>query len=106
MTEDPSFQPSTRRPILLIVAGMIAAVALSLGYTTWAVHESQAGQQRLQSAQQRQGQAVNRKLCRTMDALAALVPPPGNPAANPSRAFDDRMHATLDELAPDLGCAP
>ena len=28
----------------------------------------------------------------------------GNPATNPSRAFDDHLHATLDRLGPDLGC--
>lgn len=57
-----------------------------------------------QAAQQRQSQVLEAKLCRTFGALAALKPPPGNPAANPSRAYEDRLHAALDDLGADLGC--
>ena len=57
-----------------------------------------------QSAQQQAGLVTERKLCATLDSRAALKPPGGNPAANPSRAYEDHLHATLDGLGPDLGC--
>lgn len=70
------------------------------------VHAAQAAQQRTQAAQQRQGEVVEAKLCSTFGSLAALKPPPGNPAANPSRAYEDHLHAALDALGADLGCKP
>jgi hypothetical protein len=57
-----------------------------------------------QAAARAQGILVEEKICATLGQLAALKPPPGDPATNPSRAFDDRLHATLDGLGPDLGC--
>lgn len=57
-----------------------------------------------QQAQQRVGLVVEHSICTTLGKLAALSPPPGNPAANPSRAYEDKLHTTLDELGPDLGC--
>jgi hypothetical protein len=60
----------------------------------------QAGQ-----ASRRQGKLIEDKICTTMGRLAALTPPPGNPAANPSRAYEDKLHATLDQLGPDLRCS-
>ena len=44
------------------------------------------------------------RFCLTLGKLAALKPPPGNPATNPSRRFDDKLHATLAGLGPDLQC--
>lgn len=57
-----------------------------------------------QGAQQRQGELIEQRLCTTLRRLAVLTPPPGNPAANPSRAYDQELHATLAQLGPDLGC--
>lgn len=57
-----------------------------------------------QQAQQRQGRLVEHSICTTLGKLAALKPPAGNPATNPSRAYEDSLHATLDQLGPDLGC--
>ena len=57
-----------------------------------------------QAEQQRAGVLLGEKLCITFGKLAALTPPAGNPLTNPSRAFDDELHATLDELGTDLGC--
>lgn len=68
------------------------------------VHAAQQAQRREQQAQRRAGEIVERRICLTMTRLAALKPPPGNPAANPSRAYEDSLHATLDQLGPDLGC--
>ena len=85
-------------PILAVVLAVILAIGCNAAYTTWWVSSSQA-------AQKRQGEIVERKICTTMGQLSALKPPPGNPAVNPSRAFDDQLHATLDRLGADLGCS-
>lgn len=61
-------------------------------------------QQREQRAQKRAGEAVEQKLCLTLGRLAALKPPPGDPGANPSRAFEQQQHAILARLGPDIGC--
>ena len=47
---------------------------------------------------------VEQRLCTTLGRLAALAPPRGPPAQNPSRAYEQALHATLDELGPDIGC--
>jgi hypothetical protein len=79
--------------IIVAVAGVATALALNIGYTTYAL-----------ASQQRQAATVQRKLCTTMAELAALKPPPGNPATNPSRAYDQHLHATLTEIGADFGC--
>lgn len=56
------------------------------------------------NGQRQQSRVAESRICTTMRRLSALEPPPGNPAANPSRKFDDELHATLDELGPDLRC--
>ena len=56
------------------------------------------------AAQQRAGQLVEQKLCSTFGKLAALKPPPGNPATNPSRAYLQAEHATLVQLGVDIHC--
>lgn len=54
--------------------------------------------------QQQQSALFENRLCSTLDAVKALQPPPGNPATNPSRAFDQEEHAALSQLASDLNC--
>lgn len=56
------------------------------------------------AAQQRQGAVIESKLCTTLGALAALQPPAGSAAGNPSRAYEQRLHAVLAQLGPDIGC--
>jgi hypothetical protein len=85
--------------INFIAAGLVIAIALNAAYTTWAISSSQA-------AQRRQGISVEHKICATLQRLTALKPPAGDPGKNPSRAYEDDLHATLDQLGPDLGCAP
>ena len=57
-----------------------------------------------QAAQQRQGAVIEQRLCTTLERLAALKPPAGNPASNPARAFDQQQQAVLAQLGPDVGC--
>ncbi len=94
----PRHRASPGRAIALAVASVVFAVALNAGFTYWSVESSQA-------AQRQQGIAVEQKICITLAHLDALKPPAGNPRKNPSRAFDDELHATLSQLGPDLGCA-
>ena len=56
------------------------------------------------TARQRQEQNIIEKLCASLDRLAVLKPPPGNPHTNPSRAYDQELHAVLAALGPDIGC--
>lgn len=83
-----------------VVVLFLMAVGLAAWAVFWVGHE--VG--RSQADQARQGQMVERKLCSTLGALAALKPPAGDPAANPARAYDQQLHATLAQLSPDLGC--
>lgn len=83
-------------PSLIAVAAVIGVIVDSVSY--------QAAQRRQQQVQEQQGRIVERKLCQTLDGLVQLRPPPGNPATNPSRAFEQRLHEKLSQLAPDVGC--
>ena len=94
---DSGMSPPVRRALAALFMLSIALGGLGLFWTAWEVRA-------IQSAQQQQTRAVEQKLCATFGKLAALRPPAGNPAKNPSRAFDDNLHATLDELGTDLGC--
>ena len=91
---------------LFVLSALLGA--FNLLWTSHEVHSSQAAiqasQHREQVLQQQAGVMIGEKLCTTFGKLAALKPPAGNPKTNPSRAFDDNLHATLDELGTDLGC--
>lgn len=96
--------------------GLIPVVlfGLSILFTVHYYHDSQAAQQRQAAqqaaAQRQQAQAFEKRLCATLlpvEGLAQLKPPAGDPAANPSRAFEQelaRKLAPLAELGPDVGC--
>ena len=83
---------------LCALVGLTLIVGAGNLWASWdEVHTSQA-------AQQRQGQAVEAKLCSTFGKLGALKPPPGDAKKNPSRAYEQSLHAALDDLGTDLGC--
>jgi hypothetical protein len=86
-----------RRALVFLFALSVALAAFSL---FWTAHEVGASQ----TARQQQGTAIEQKLCTTLAKLSALPPPGGTPVSNPSRAFEQQLHATLDELGPDIGC--
>ena len=90
-------RPGPGRPVAVAITSVVLALALNAGFTYWSIGNAQ-------QAQRQQGIAVERKICTTLAHLAALKPPAGNPVKNPSRAFDQDLHATLDQLGPDLGC--
>jgi hypothetical protein len=94
---------------MLTRGARIAAVSLLVltlitgGANLWATFEVVASNA---AAQQRAGAAIEQKLCASFGHLAALKPPAGNPRTNPSRAYLQEEHATLDQLGTDLGCPP
>ena len=104
----PGLSRSIRRALVYLFA---LAATLSIGNLLWTAHETHASRAAIQSeyaseqaAQKREGQIVVRALCITFTKLAALKPPAGNPATNPSRAYLQGQHDTLDQLGADLGC--
>jgi hypothetical protein len=89
--------PALRRALVYM---FLLAVLLAVLAFVAEIHEQNTSR----AAQQRQGRLIERKLCTTLDRLTELRPPPGNPATNPSRKFDQELHETLSQLGPDLGC--
>jgi hypothetical protein len=89
----------TARAIVFLFLLAFVTAGLSLMLTIHYVNSQQA-------AQRQQGLLVEHSICTTLAKLAALKPPPGSAVANPSRAYEQRLHATLDQLSPDLGCKP
>ena len=91
-----------------MAAVLLVLVMLVGGGNLWAtyaeVHAYQAAQQRAHAQQEAAGRLIEAKLCHTLGSLSALRPPPGSPRANPSRAYEQELHAVLDRLGPDLGC--
>ncbi len=90
-------------------ASALVALTLIVGggnlLASWdEVHAYKASQAREQVVQHQAGVAVEKKLCDTFGELAALQPPAGSPASNPSRAFEQSLHSRLVDLGIDLGC--
>jgi hypothetical protein len=88
---------ATRRALIYLFA---VAMLLGVANLAWTSHAVRAEQ----SAQRHQGQLVQRKLCATLESLAAQRPPAGNPAVNPSRAYLQGLHDRLAQLGADVGC--
>jgi hypothetical protein len=87
-----------------IVIAVIAALVLNAVFTLAIVAVMQRQFDNQQATAKKTGLLVEQRICSTLAALAGNKPPAGNPATNPSRAYDQRNHEILDGLAPDLGC--
>jgi hypothetical protein len=87
------------RSVVTLILVVFVLLGANLLFTAVYVNRSQA-------SQRAGGAALERKLCTSLDRLAALQPPAGNPQANPSRAFEQNQHAILSQLGPDVGCPP
>jgi hypothetical protein len=107
----PSFEDrkqerkSSADKIVTKLIGIILAVfVINAGFTLAIVLYFQGQYNASQELAHKQGAQVGHSICLTLGKLAALQPPAGNPSTNPSRAFDQKLHQTLDELGPDLEC--
>lgn len=102
------FNRSIARSVVFL---FLLAVSLSVVCLFWISHAENSAQaalkrleQKQQQEQQQAGALVVQKLCATLGKLAALKPPAGSAVNNPSRAYEQHLHATLDGLGPDIGC--
>ncbi len=95
---------TAKRAQVILLALVLIVGGGNLLATHQEVQSAKAVQAREEAAAQRQGALVEHKICTTLRGLSALKPPAGDPVKNPSRAFDQQLHATLGQLAPDLGC--
>ena len=95
-------QPLRSVAVLVLVALLVTGA--NLLWTAHAVRSFQSSQQAQNAAGRRQGALIEQKLCTTLGRLTALKPPPGPPSRNPSRAYEQELHATLSQLGPDIGC--
>lgn len=85
----------------------VLCVALGAFNLIWSAHQQNDYEVSLRAshaAHLRADQMMIDKLCLTFGKLGDLKPPAGNPATNPSRAYDQETHATLIQLGTDLGC--
>lgn len=92
------------RAVAVLFALAVVLGGANLFWTSHVVNVAAAAQHREQAAQQRAGAAVEEKLCTTLGRLAALAPPGGTAAGNPSRAYEQQLHKALSQLGPDIGC--
>jgi hypothetical protein len=100
------------RPLRLALV-FLFVLSLAVGSTAYLAathyyHAGQASQARqnaqVEAAQRRQAAVFEAKLCTTLAEQAANKPPPGSADSNPSRAWEQREHAILTQLGPDVGC--
>ena len=96
------------RPVRRAVVYLcLLAFVLSGANLFWSSHEAhvnQAANQAEQAAERRQGEHILNRVCGAFAELAANKPPPGNPRANPSRAYEQKNHTILGQMGTDLGC--
>jgi hypothetical protein len=57
-----------------------------------------------QASQRRQGEMIERAICTDIGTMAAIPAPTGNPAANPSRAYEQAESRAWSGLYVGLGC--
>jgi hypothetical protein len=98
-TQLAAYGRRNRQLIWITIGSLVFDVVLTviLGLLAIQVHDTQ-------TAATRQGMAVETKLCASFNALAALQPPAGNPATNPSRAYEQSLHVRLDQVGISVGC--
>jgi len=83
-------------------AAYLVLVVLAIGGLNlfWTAHAVSANN----DARARQGAVIEAKLCHDIGTMAALQPPSGPAAANPSRAYEQAEHQAWMGLVQDIGC--
>ena len=96
-----------RAIVYLFVLNFVLFVVLGLGLLHY-VHTSEADQRaqtaEQQAVQRRAGALVEKALCADVGTMAAIRPPPGAAAANPSRAYEQAEHRAWSGLLGAIGC--
>ncbi len=94
--------------LLIALAVILGGANLLSGYLQYRHFEQQftQAQAAAAAAQKAAGALVEKKLCTTFGELAALEPPPGNGASNPSRLYEQKQHDILSGVPADIGCRP
>lgn len=109
--------PSTRALIALLLL-MVLIVGVGNLWNSFNLNSQVKQTQREQQDQQAQQQKIQKeagmivegKICRSLvplEGLSSLRPPAGDPATNPSRAFEQQLVvklAPLAQLGDDIGC--
>lgn len=85
------------RLVALMASCLAAALVLNGLFTIWSV-------QNFKRQEQQNGIIVQRKICKTLDLLYREKPPSGDASKNPSRAYEQDLHARFADLRIDLGC--
>ena len=98
-TQLAAYGRRNRRLIWITIGSLAFDVVLTvvLGLLAIQVHDTQ-------TTAKRQGVAVETKLCASFNSLAALQPPAGNAATNPSRAYERSLHVRLEQIGISVGC--
>lgn len=92
---------------LAIVLGLILIVCAANLWAYFAQFETfRSSYNQLRAQQIAESKVLGLRLCSTLDQLSALKPPAGSPTANPSRAYEQQLHAVLAQLGVDVGCQP
>jgi hypothetical protein len=109
---------SPGRALALTIICVLAAVLLLGGYFTWSTGSTNAQlvatNQRLaatnvklreeQAAAQKGGLLIEKAICLDMGTMAAIPPPAGAGASNPSRAYERAEHRAWQGLFDGLRC--
>lgn len=105
---EPGMTAGARRAVIYLFVLTLLLSGANLLWTSHAVNANQASQAREQSQQQaaarKAAQVVERKLCSDLATMAAIQPPAGSAAANPSRAYEQAEHRAWTGLTDVAGC--
>jgi hypothetical protein len=93
--------PLNSRVWHVVLVGVLVMGLCNLLATYLYVRDNNASQN---ASQERQSAINAKRLCSSLDRLAVLKAPKGDPTTNPGRAYDQQLNAILITLGPDAGC--
>ena len=100
----PGISTGTMRAFVALLVLVLIVGGANLWGSWDQVHSFKEQLHAQQVAEQKAAAKEIGELCSTFGKVALLKPPAGNPVTNPSRAFDQSLHADLAGVNPDLGC--
>jgi hypothetical protein len=100
----PGISQGSKRAIIALLVLVLVVGAGNLWASWDEVHSFKQQLHAQQVTEQKTAAREIGELCATFGKVALLKPPAGNPKTNPSRAFDQSVHADLAEVNPDLKC--